>query len=125
MARVSSDGTEATGPGPITEEQVAATDPATVEDTPYISDTIFPPETEANVEFHAGRPALKELSKVEYIGPSDVRVLTVEDLQRVGIDSPKGDLTFDAGNGHSVDIKDINAATADWFAAQPDEFRLV
>lgn len=65
-------------------------------------------------------PKMADLQGVRYTGFADVKLLTAQDLQSMGVDSPKGGLRWDASNGFTVGADQINAATRDVLAATKD-----
>lgn len=67
------------------------------------------------------RPPLRDLESIKYTGSAqtDERHITVENLQAAGVETPEGlkDLVFNAENGFSVPVKDLNAKIVDFLLA--------
>lgn len=57
---------------------------------------------------------------IRYVGMADVKVLLTEDLEAMGVDSPKGDLEWSANNDRFVPASEYNAATRDVLASDPN-----
>jgi hypothetical protein len=64
-------------------------------------------------------PTMKDLLGVRYTGTANTRNLSQIDLERVGVES-KGDLVWSADNDWFVIADELNAATRDFLATQPD-----
>lgn len=56
------------------------------------------------------RPDMDALHGVRYTGPYDRKILTTDDLRKMGVSSPQTDLVFE-GADKSVVLTDINAET--------------
>ena len=70
----------------------------------------------------AETPTMAELDGIRYVGMADVKTLTKQDLVSLGAEEPKGDLTWDAGNGKVVRTKEFNASTRDALLADSRNF---
>lgn len=68
----------------------------------------------------AETPTMAELGGIRYIGMADTKTLTKQDLESLGAEEPKGDLSWDASNGKVVPTKEFNASTRDVLLAIPD-----
>lgn len=65
-------------------------------------------------------PKMADLRGIRYIGKADRKTITVGDLVSLGIENPKGDLVWSSENSNFVLADEVNAATRDWLAKQPD-----
>ena len=65
-------------------------------------------------------PTMRELEGVRYIGLSDVRSISIAELERAGVSDAKVDLVWSAENEFLVPASDLNAATRDLLATQSD-----
>lgn len=65
-------------------------------------------------------PKMAELQGIRYIGTSDERHITAKDLESLGIENPKSDLSWTKANKHFIPSGEINAATRDWLVSQND-----
>jgi len=86
-----------------------------------VTDSEASPDTEED----AGEvevPKMTDIRGVRYIGPADRRILSVEALESLGIENPKGRLEFGPENNMFVPASDFNAATRDWLASQKTNF---
>lgn len=61
----------------------------------------------------------KDLTGIKYVGSADVKRLSVETLATLSIEAKQG-LRWDSQNDHTVDVKDVNAATLEYLRSQPD-----
>ena len=84
--------------------------------TPDVSDAVAPSgeTTEENM------PKMSELQGIKYVGMADVKSVTAYDLQSMGVEDPKGDLTWSADNGFIVPTSEFNAATRDKLLSNKD-----
>lgn len=65
-------------------------------------------------------PKMAELQGIRYTGMSDERHITTKDLESLGIENPKRDLSWTKANSHFIPASEINAATRDWLVSQSD-----
>jgi hypothetical protein len=65
-------------------------------------------------------PTMADLRGISYVGMADSKTLLVEDLEAMGIESPKEDLVWDGSNDRFVSSDRINAATRDLLLADPN-----
>ncbi len=70
----------------------------------------------------AETPTMAELDGIRYIGMADTKTLTKQELESLGAEEPKGDLTWDASNGKVVPTKEFNASTRDVLLADSRNF---
>lgn len=92
---------------------------------PVIAVNGVEPDTEvATVEGTdaAETPTMAELDGIRYIGMADTKTLTKQELESLGAEEPKGDLTWDASNGKVVPTKEFNASTRDVLLADSRNF---
>lgn len=66
------------------------------------------------------RVRLLDISGVAYTGRADVKRITADDLNKLGIENPKGDLEWRRDSQHFVPKEQFNAATLDWLLTQPN-----
>ena len=67
-----------------------------------------------------GAPKMSELSGIRYVGAADSRIISMEDLESLGVENPKGDLVWNGDNSKVVPTEEFNAATRDALLALPD-----
>ena len=67
-------------------------------------------------------PTMAELGGIRYIGMADTKTLTKQDLESLGAEEPKGDLSWDASNDKIVPTKEFNASTRDVLLADTRNF---
>jgi hypothetical protein len=89
-------------------------DPKSAGDYPH-SDDVAPQED---------RPPMKDIIGVQYTGPYDVKIFTIKDLQKLGIENPQTDLRWSRENDFVVPKTDLSAATVDRLIGLPN-FRTV
>lgn len=82
-------------------------------------DTSVAPVEEAEP---AETPKMSDLGGIRYVGMADVKTLTKQDLESLGAEEPKGDLTWDASNSKVVPTKEFNASTRDVLLADSRNF---
>ena len=93
--------------------------------TPVIAVNGEAPNTEAPASAEVSKtaddvPAMADLTGIRYTGYADARRLTKADLESLGVENPKGDLEWNAENGHIVPTEAFNAGTRDALLALPD-----
>lgn len=105
---------EMAGDAPI----VTAGDPAN--DTPAPAGTVIGGDGGEH-DLDGRRPPMKDLKGIRYSGMADHRVLTAEDLERIGVpkDQVQTELVWNKDNDFLVPITDVNAATLDAVIALP------
>jgi len=65
-------------------------------------------------------PKMSEMQGIRYTGIADVKKLSMDDLEAMSGEAPKGDLEWSASNSFIVPTKDFNASTRDALLALPD-----
>ena len=90
------------------------------------AEAVATPPTAPTPEVSGGAPESddktpkKDLTSIKYVGRSDVKRLTVQDLANVGATGAKMDLRWDSQNDHTVAVADVNASTLEYLRSQPD-----
>lgn len=92
----------------------------TEESAPETADNVDVEPTTVAEDPEVDPPKMADIRGVRYVGLSDVKRITKEDLESLGVENPKGDLEWSAQNGRFVVGSEINAATRDVLAAMPD-----
>lgn len=98
---------------------VGSTEPGTGTVVPNNADDVNAPLVDK-----APEPDFTEISGVKYVGPYDVRVLSVDDLRKMGVNSPQADLRWDSTNGKIVPKTSMNDETVTALKAS-SEFQVV
>jgi hypothetical protein len=85
---------------------------------PVVEAATATPDAAAEVVEDA--PRMADLSGIRYVGMANVRKITAMDLEKLGVENPKGDLEWNDSNNRVVRTEEFNAATRDALLALKD-----